>query len=291
MKEIKIFTFFCFTLLFFSCNKKTEFIETIGPTDLDILEKRIREKQDQRAYFSFADYEKLLDVLDNEKFIVLPLDKFKDSINKTKVLIGLRHDIDCHPFKALKMAKMEKAHHMKVSYFLLASAPYCGEFIDGKLERYLCVNDIYQEISNLGHEIGIHNDLISLMVLQNINPYLFNQEEISFYKSLGIEIKGTAAHGSYITLQTVDNYEIFSDFATTTMFTFEGKNYQIGNLSLKDYGFDYEANFIDFDHYYSDTRRAWTENGEYDEFLEKLNNSTLGTKIQILIHPVWWGKE
>jgi hypothetical protein len=220
----------------------------------------------------------------------LPIDEFRDSINNEKVLIGLRHDIDCHPFKALEMAKMEKAHGFSASYYILASAAYYGEFVQGEIVRNECMERIYKEIYSLGTEIGIHNDLISNMILHGIDPYSFNYDELSFYNNLGIEVVGTAAHGSYITAETVDNYEIFSDFAQVASIEYEEQSYAIGQYSLNDFGFDYEAYFVYFDHYYSDSSRNWTGEGEFESFLETLGESKLGTKIQLLTHPVWWGK-
>ncbi len=281
---------FCFSILFSGCNTEVIEEEDLMEIALKELEITIRTKQDPRATFTFEQYEELLSVLDNEKFIVLPIKDFKDSINKEKVLIGLRHDIDCHPFKALEMAKMEKSHGFRATYYILASAAYYGEFINEEIVRNECMEKIYKEIHSLGTEIGIHNDLISNMILHGINPYTFNHKELSFYNSLGIEVVGTAAHGSYITAETAMNYEIFSDFAEVTSIEYEGQTYEIGQYSLKDFGFDYEAYFVYFDHYYSDSSKNWTEEGDFESFLEALGNSKLGTKIQLLTHPVWWGK-
>ena len=291
MKTINSFVFICcITFLFSSCNDDHISEEDITENALKELESVIRTKQDPRATFTFEQYEELLSVLDNDKFVVLPIKDFKDSINDEKVLIGLRHDIDCHPFKALEMAKMEKNHGFRATYYFLASAAYYGEFTDGAIKRKSCMEKIYKEIHSLGTEIGIHNDLISIMILHGINPYTFNHNELSFYNSLGIEVVGTAAHGSHITAVTAMNYEIFSDFAQVTSIEYEGQTYEIGQHSLEDFGFDYEAYFVYFDHYYSDSSKNWTEEGEFESFLETLGNSKPGTKIQLLAHPVWWGK-
>jgi hypothetical protein len=57
---------------------------------------------------------------------------------------------------------------------------------------------LVKEIYDTGAEIGIHNDLITIMIVYGLNPFLFNKEELEFYKSLKIKIYGTAAHGSQI---------------------------------------------------------------------------------------------
>lgn len=291
MKKISFLLFILFLSVLFSACKNEDIVEDdIMDTALKELEIATRARQDPRAVFSYTKYERLLSVFDNEKFIVLPMNEFKDSINDDKVLIGFRHDIDCHPFKALEMAKMENAHGFRASYYILASAPYYGEFINGQMVRNSCMESIYKKIQSYNHEIGIHNDLISLMILYDIDPFRFNQEELLFYRNLNIVVNGTVAHGSYLTSQTVDNYQIFSDFAESSSFEFEGKTYEIGKYSLKEFGFDYEAYFVDFDHYYSDTLKTWTEESEFENFLNTLRNSKPGTKIQILTHPVWWGK-
>jgi hypothetical protein len=287
-----LISLFLFILLLSSCNKKSvnPLAEEETPS-LDALEKTIRESQDKRAAFSYDQYETLLNLLSDQKFIVLSMNKFRDSINPDKVIIGLRHDVDCHPFKALEIAQMEKEHGFGATYYFLATAKYSGEFSSQGFTRYSCMESIYRELSAMDFEIGIHNDLLSILVLYQLDPFEFNKNELDFYNSLGIKIYGTAAHGSSQLRGLVDNFEVFSDFATQSSFTYQGKEYPLGTFSLKEAGYRYEAYFVGFNNYYSDSGGHWSLSDGFDQLLSTLRNSKAGTKIQILMHPVWWGKK
>jgi len=152
------------------------------------------------------------------------------------------------------------------------------------------MDNIYKEIYNLGDEIGIHNDLLAVMILKKLDPFEFNWNEIKYYKSIGIPIYGNVGHGSAIASATVHNSQMFSDFAKSETITYNGVTYPIGTYSMEEYGFRYEANFFDFDQYYSESGGKWSVEGGLEEVIRRLENSKPGDRIQILTHPVWWGK-
>jgi len=290
MKHINFKVFIILSITFFgfiiSC-KKDKYPE--NPTYSE-LEKLTRKSQDDRAVFTFAQYEELLKILSDTNFIVLPINEFKDSINDSKIMFGMRHDVDRHPFKALKMAHIESRYNIRSSYYILATAKYYGKFTDEGINRYHCLDDLYREIYNLGDEIGIHNDLLTVMIKRGLDPFQFNKDEIDYYKSLGIVVNGSVAHGSTIANETVSNYQIFSDFAESEYVTYEGKDYRIGEHSMSEYGFEYEANFVNYTKYYSDSGGNWNV-GSFSDVLEQIKNAKPGDRIQMLAHPLWWGKK
>ncbi|MBP7463345.1 MAG: hypothetical protein KA793_03350 [Bacteroidales bacterium] len=267
-----------------SCNKA-------DPEDgykVKYIERHIRQGHDHRAIFTWDNYNQLLAELSKEKYIVLPVHEFIDSINDSKVVICLRHDVDVHIFKAIEMAEMEMLHGIRSTYFILGTAFYYGEFRYGIMYRNKCMEEYYLKLYNLGHEIGIHNDLISVMIEFGCDPKEFNQSEISFYNSLGIPIYGNVAHGSEIASQTLANYTIFSDFTDRTSITYNGVEYPVGIMSLAEAGYIYEANFINYNKYFADNGNF---NNDFNFLISSLENSTPGDRIEILAHPVWWGKE
>jgi hypothetical protein len=67
------------------------------------------------------------------------------------------------------------------------------------------------------------------MIKYKIDPYAFNSSEMSFYKELGIEVEGTAAHGSNIAQKTVPNYQIFSNFAASEYIEYRRQKYESEN--------------------------------------------------------------
>jgi hypothetical protein len=281
-------------LLFLSSCVKEPVIDDITNSNKPYaaLEQQIREENDWRAVFTWDQYKQLMDVLSDKKFLVLPLNEMRRTFDSTVVVVGLRHDIDVHPFKALQMADIEKQHGFRVTYFVLATAEYYGTIVNSKVVRHPEMDYVYKELYEKGMEIGIHNDLFTLMILYNYDPKLFTLEEINHYASLDIPVYGSAAHGSQIPKDIkVSNYEIFSDFAARDSISYQGSKYPVGKYSLKECGLEYEAYHISYYHYYSESGGAWNDNDGFTGVLDKLKASKPGDRIQILTHPDWWGKK
>jgi hypothetical protein len=255
------------------------------------IESTIRRKYDGYAVFKWDQYTQLLDKLSQPKFAVLPVNEMRNTFDDSKVIVGLRHDVDLNPFKAFEMATIEKMYEIRASYYFLATAEYYGNITDKKMVRSPGIGDLIKEIYKTGAEIGIHNDLLTIMITYQIDPYLFNKEEIAFYKSLRIRINGTASHGSPVAKSTIPNYQIFSDFAKSDSVKYQGKSYPLGKHSLRDYGYKYEAYFIDHTIYLSDSGGKWNDAEGIAGILKKLDSSKPGERIQILVHPDWWGRK
>jgi hypothetical protein len=226
----------------------------------------------------------------DEKFIVLPINEMRNTYDDTKVIVGLRHDVDFNPLKALEMAKIEKLYGFRATYYMLATAEYFGKISEKGLERSSGIEYLIKEIYNTGAEIGIHNDLLTIQVLNRIDPLEFNKEELKFYESLGIPIFGTASHGSPFARATVPNFQVFSDFARSDSAIYQGKKFVLGLHSLEQFGFKYEAYFIDYGIYFSESGGNWNDPDGLNGIIKKLEASKPGDRIQILTHPDWWGK-
>lgn len=254
------------------------------------IENFVRYHYDKKANHSYQQYEEILKILDSNKFTTLPIHLFKDSIDQSKVMVSLRHDVDNHPFKALKMATMEKKHGILASYYILSTARYYGKYNGEDVFRYPPIDVVYTTLHEMGHEIGIHNDMMALMINHDIDPFNFTRQEIKYFENLGIPIYGSVAHGSSIASNTVRNFEVFSDYAKSDSVAYKGKSYPIGQHSMSDYGFTYEANFINHKTYFSESGGKWSNEGGYEAFIHYLKNAKPGDRIQVLTHPTWWGK-
>ena len=88
----------------------------------------------------------------------------------------------------------------------------------------------------------------------------------------------------------MNNYQIFSDFSQSDSIEYFEQQYRIGEYSLEEFGFQYEANFINFDKFYAESGGIWNVEGGLDQVITELQESEPGDRIQILTHPVWWGK-
>ena len=254
------------------------------------LEERIREKYDHRAVFTWDQYMDLLTELSKDKYLVLPLDEMKNTFSESKVVIGMRHDIDMNPFKALEMVGIERDFGFRTTYFVLPTADYYGYMYSTGLNRNAGLDPLIRDLYDSGAEIGMHNDMLTAMIDFGFDPFIFNGNELAFIRSLGIPVTGTSSHGSPIARITVPNYQIFSDFAKSVSVVCYGNEYPIGKYSLADYGYEYEAYFLDFDLYFSESGGKWNDVNGFSGILEQLARSLPGTRIQILTHPDWWGK-
>lgn len=260
--------------------------------EYDFLEATIRAKYDNYAVFPWSMYEKLLTKLSDEKFMVLPLNEMRQTFRTDKVVIGLRHDVDFNPYKAREMAFREKAHDIRSTYFFLATADYSGKVDHNGFVRNRSMDKVLKDVDSTGSEIGIHNDLLTVWLVYNLDPFIFNSEELAYYKSLKIPIYGSAGHGSWLgKIIKISCNQLFSDFAQSDSVIYEGRKYRLGERSMKDYGFEYEAYFIDFGSYYSDSGGVWKGIDSFEDLLRRLDTSTRGERIQILIHPDWWGRK
>ena len=108
MKLIRLCWIWCnrycsiIVIIFFVYSCKKEPVRDISP--YAETERTIRNLYDPYAVFSWNQYVELLDKLSDHKFIVLPLNEMRVTFNDSKVVVGLRHDVDFNPFKALEMA-------------------------------------------------------------------------------------------------------------------------------------------------------------------------------------------
>jgi len=277
---------------------------SIAQTSLTDIEKKIRDRYDPIARYSYSEYEALLACLDDEKFEVVSLLDMNVTEDPSKVIVGLRHDVDRHPFKAVEMALMEKKHGFGASYYILPNAYYAGAYVDGQYQRYQEMGEVYQRISSQGMEIGIHNDLLTMQLSRDIDPVGFNAKTVEYFQSLGIATVGSVAHGSPLMRQlALTNYYVFSDFVDLDpqkrrKITWNDGTYELGTKSMAEFGFQYEANFVNKNVYISDAGGNWKytvadtlfKGVDTVKIIEVLRNSIPGDRIQILTHPVWWGK-
>jgi len=270
------------------CEKENDVIET--PPPYSVTEKKIREEFDNWAVFKWSDYHILMEKLSEEKFTVLPLNEMRQHFDPSKVVIGLRHDMDFNAFRGLEMVNIERSYGIRSTYFVLATSEYYGKITSNGVIRNIGMDSLYKRINDRGGEIGIHNDLLAVMIIYDLDPFLFNKNELDFYNSIGIKIHGTASHGSYIARVTATNYQIFSDFAKKDSVEYNGKKYPLGIRSLNDFGYEYEAYFINFSSYISDSGGKWNDPEGFNGVLKKLDSAVPGDRIQILVHPDWWGR-
>jgi len=235
-------------------------------------------------------YSELLDSI-NAKTILISeyVSKGESSWDGRDLLI--RHDIDGQFSKSVQMAKWEHKKGIQSTYFVLPSKDYfdySAEFIDD-----------LKAIVDCGHEIGMHNNALR----EYLDSGKIYKDTLGFplffLRENGIEVKGTSAH-------YFDNCEMWAGFDLKKIRPhYEEGTYPV--VFLEDYGFEYEAYFVDYNFYLTDSARKmsgaylpeWTHHpSEYElRYSERRNhgigiisvfNKMINETMMLLLHPQSW---
>jgi len=167
-------------------------------------------------------YYRLINELDKRDIDIRPLSELKPS---SRPSIGLRHDIDSQPDTGQQMARYLAMKGIPGSFYLLHSAPYYSRET---------IPSIIYNLTVFGCEVGLHNDAWKY----GTNGPRIIQEEITYLRSLGADIKGTVAHNSLSTYKAA-NYEVFKE---KVLIRRKGC-LPLGKLSMKKLGLTYEGTF------------------------------------------------
>ncbi len=234
---------------------------------------------------SWTDYLSVIrELSDGTRYRVLPgREFFKARHDPACVTVYFRHDIDNDPFTAVRMAKEEKKLGLHGSYYVLHSAEYYGKTGPHGVTRYTCMDPLYREIESLGHEVGVHQDLMTLMLYHGVDPLPFEKKELEYYKKIGMTVRGVVSHGGIINSLGLNNTFIFSEFNRRGTYDFRGKTYRYGELSLADFGFDYEG-------YLPKCNARLSDISSYPgrELPERLRACRPGDLVSLLLHPIHW---
>jgi hypothetical protein len=189
----------------------------------------------------------------------LPITTVIDSHNRADAHVVLRHDVDWSLENALMMAKLEETLGIKASYYLLhpdgfvKEENYFGRVVDGKLLIKESLFDAAKQFMDMGHEVGLHNDLFSLALYTGVEPSNLLDQIIDAFNKRSIPIRGSVAHGSPLCgKHGFINYQIFEECKKAFVSeAYKGNVVENGNFSFKkytvkmvDYGLEYEANFV-----------------------------------------------
>ncbi|MGC1389754.1 MAG: hypothetical protein WA816_01845 [Bacteroidales bacterium] len=304
---------FIFSIFFFL------FINTLSAQDnnsdgLNLPLKILSQKQDTNSNgwkkqsevttepdtnFTWEKYASFLNkISDTSKYIVLPLNEFRKTFNSRKVIIGLRHDIDNDLNVAYKFSEVEYNLGFRSTYFILHTAPYYLLNSNNMAVHTEKIIPILKTMQNVRHfEIGWHNDLVTLQVVYNINPVTFLRNELNWLRSNGINIVGTASHGStYCKTYHYLNYYFFEEctfpvvpnFGNNVTVPVGNKNIDLIKGKLSDFGLQYEAYFLNNNKKFSDA--TITNSIRWNIGMLDLNQLQAGDRVIILLHPMHWHK-
>ncbi len=190
--------------------------------------------------------------------------------------IGLRHDCDNVIVPAVRMARWEADHGYRSTYYILHTSPY---WRDKTLLR-----ESLEDIANCGHEIGIHNDALTVALETGRNPADVLHEVTDELRRYGHEIRSTVAHGNHRC--RIDHYVNDEMFDTC----YREDYGDIGRLGfetspLSAFGLDFDANWIGRGDYLSDSGGRWSQ-----DFATLHATWPSKGQLHMLVHPDWWAE-
>lgn len=201
--------------------------------------------------FTLNSYQELLELW-RKDYEFVTFKGFEESKKSKKIL--LRHDIDYSLEYAYEIAKIEASIGVKSTYFLLFSSEFYNILDDVNI-------DLARKISELGHEVGLHYDVVVLQKNNHLDPkdLLVYQAEL-LGKITGEEIESIAMHNP-----SINGEDIF-------------KETNFNNA--------YSSKYLKHGAYFSDSCAAWR-----NEFISRYQNNDFPNVFQFLIHPILWTNE
>jgi len=256
----------------------------------------------------------------------LPFCSLLDSLSVTTPHVALRHDVDWSIENALAMATLESQLGVRSTYFLLhpdgqySPANYFGHVSEGQLHIDPRVFSYAKQLLDLGHEVALHNDLITLGLNTLRQPGEFLEQILESVQTHGIPIRGTVAHGSrrgridgYLNYQIFRELrgKLFEEYANSPDHErFFASQVKAGahavekfTIAMADYGLAYEGNFVPHGLYVADSSARWffLQDGQ-TRYLDRFAESTemlavlrthllsrdVASNIQCLVHACHW---
>jgi hypothetical protein len=247
--------------------------------------------------FNCNTYEQFLKYLvESDRFLIVPQKDFDKTTSNDKVVLSIRHDVDDNINAALKFAYRESKYGIKATYFILHTASYYGVTKREYFKRNDQIKDYLLTIQNtFDHEVGFHNDLVTLQVCYRISPKIFLKNELEWLRSNGLIITGTVAHGSpychiyhYLNSYFWEGVEkdpsgFFDNWETVI------KGYETIVLEkdkMSNYGFDYEGYDLKCDYYFADD--AFFKGKRWQMGMINWDTIKPGKKVILLLHPQHW---
>jgi hypothetical protein len=224
--------------------------------------------------FTYESYGAFLDRLAGAE--VVRLRDFGAARPGERAVAGLRHDVDARLDSALVLGRLEAERGLRATYFALHTAPY-----------YRNALPALKELQEQGHEIGLHNDALSVPG----DPAETLRRELDRLREAGLDVVGVAGHGSRAAHERrLFGHQVFADLPARPRFpnsAIEPGEPDFPQVTLAELGLAYDADFLDNGRYYADSfydgrGRRWHP--------EKLDAGALepGAKTIVLTHPCHW---
>lgn len=214
--------------------------------EISVFCKQVSQNYQELNWVSpFLVYRKLIDFLaGNSKFEVRPLKHLMEPIQSNKIIVSLRHDMDADIVSGVRAARYLAKKGVPGSFYLLHTSHYYGALENKVFYRFSGLESFIKEFLATGVELGLHTDPLSLYCNHYINGTQAVKSEISWLRSLGVNISGTVAHNS-ASVFGAENFEIFQGRSVggRKKFRYLCKSWPLQTLNEKKLSLTYEGNY------------------------------------------------
>lgn len=234
--------------------------------------------------FTYDAYDAFLErIVGDERAVTMPLVEMATSNEPERIVVGIRHDVDVSIDSALELGRLEQRRGVRATFFVLHSAAYWGR--GDLIDRLL-------ELQDLGHEIGWHNDLVTLEVVEGGDARKRLREELARLREAGVAISGVAPHGSYwahaLGYSNADFFPELGEPVATDVIV-DGRERRVPTGTLAEFGLLYDAYHIPHDAYLSDSLFD-PEGRRWHPLLFDPATLAPGQRAIILVHPCHWDR-
>ncbi len=199
-------------------------------------------------------------------------------------VLAVRHDCDNVIHPAVRLAEWEAARGYRSTYYILHTSPYWQDktLLQESLER----------IAGCGHEIGIHNDALTVALETGRDPVEVLHEVTDELRGYGHKVRSTVAHGNRLChIARYVNDEMFvgcqrpSYGDADRTLEHGGRLRRLTPRPLAEFGLDFDANWIPRGDYLSDSGGQWSQ-----PFGSVAGAWPDRGQLHILQHPDWWAE-
>jgi hypothetical protein len=199
-------------------------------------------------------------------------------------VLAVRHDCDNVIHPAVEFAGHEGVDGVRSTYYILHTSPY---WQDKTLLR-----ESLERIAGYGHEIGIHNDALTVALETGRDPADILHEAIEDLRGYGHTIRSTVAHGNGLCrIANYVNDEMFvgcarpDKGAANRTLEHGGRTVTLSPRPLAEFGLDFDSSWLPRGDYLSDSGGRWSQ-----PFEEVAAAWPSRGQLHMLVHPDWWSE-
>lgn len=197
-------------------------------------------------------------------------------------VIGMRHDVDNVIEPAVDFARWESERGYRSTYYILHTAPYW--------KNKPLLRESLEQIAGYGHEIGIHNNALSVAVDTGADPRQVLASAICELRDYGFDIRSTVAHGDALCYDRSGKVRFVNDemFDCCSRPGLGDPDRTVAGVTLNPvplsiFDLDFDANWLPRNRYLSDSGGRWSS-----PFEETAGEFPFDGQLHMLVHPDWW---